>query len=136
MTRPRHRERGSIYRRMRDGRWVASVSFGHDKDGNRIRDVRYARTKKEAMEVRGTLIRALSRGPAGNLRFGKKEVVKATEGFEFLGYDLRVVRGNAAATPTDDNQQSVFDKFIGHMTRRRYDEARRCVTRWISSQTR
>ena len=90
----------------------------------------FARTKKEAIEVRDTLIRALSRGPAGNLRFGKKEVVKATEGFEFLGYELRVVRGNAVAKPTDDNQQSVLDKFIGHMTRRRYDKARRCVTRW------
>ncbi len=92
----------------------------------------FTHTEEEAIAVRDTLIRAIARGPAGNLRFGKKEVVRATEGFAFLGYELRVVRGEAVATPTDDNQVKIFSRFHRHVERQQYERARQCVRRWAA----
>ncbi len=45
---------GSVYRRA-DGRWVASVSFGENRAGERIRVEEYAKTKKEARDKLQTL---------------------------------------------------------------------------------
>jgi hypothetical protein len=87
-------------------------------------------SRKGAREVKQALTRALAQSPAGSLTFGTKEIVRLTDGFEFLGYDFRTVRGVPTAVPTDENHRIILGKFHQRMKRRQYDKARKCIERW------
>ena len=92
----------------------------------------FVRTRKEATGVKQALTRSLAQGPAGSLTFGTKEVVRLTDGFEFLGYDFVTRRGVPTATPTEENQRKIFNKYHQHMRRRQYDAARDCLDQWAA----
>lgn len=91
------------------------------------------RTRKGAREVKQTLTRALAQGPAGSLTFGTRRVVRLGDGFQFLGYDFRTVRGAPEARPTDENVKKVLGDFHQRMKRGQWDEARRCIERWLAN---
>ncbi len=70
---------GSIYRRSKDGRWVAAVHLGH-QDGRRVREAMYARTQAEARK----LLRDAQREPErGRLRTDERRTLG-----EYLGWWL------------------------------------------------
>ena len=90
------------------------------------------RTRKEAVRARKALVRAFAASPSGNFVLGKLKVVRLDAGFAFLGYRFQTVRGAPTVSPTDENHKIIFDRFAGHIKRRQYDKARKCIERWAA----
>jgi integrase len=58
----RARGEGSVYKRVKDGRWVATLPLGRDGMGKRIRRVFYGRTRQQALATRKAFQRDLEEG--------------------------------------------------------------------------
>jgi hypothetical protein len=56
---------GSIYRRTKDGRWVAAIHLGY-RDGRRVRKAMYARTQAQARQLLREAQRECEQGVLGN----------------------------------------------------------------------
>ncbi len=117
--------------------WIISVVLKALPESTRVvcsadNVIVFVRTRKEAMGVKQALTRSLAQGPAGSLTFGTKEVVRLTDGFEFLGYDFLTRRGVPTAVPTDENHRIILGRFHQRMKRRQYDKAQKCVEQWAA----
>jgi integrase len=92
MRKRRGRGENGIYRRESDGRWVGSLSLGHDGGGKRVRRVVYGGTKREVQDKLDALRR--DAGAGVKLTPGKVTVAEAVGRW----LDLEVKPNRAPAT--------------------------------------
>lgn len=92
----------------------------------------FGRTKHEVVEAVQTLTRALARSPAGQLTFGEVTIARVQDGFDYMSYGFRVVRGEAMVMLSDKSQRRFFNRFDRLMSAKDYAGARLYAERWAA----
>lgn len=105
MSKRRGNNEGSIYQ-IKNGRWVAAITIGYNKNGNPKRKVYYGRTRKEAQEK---LVKAQHLFNTGKLT---QKSLKNITLAEWLDTWLNVFKKNAVKATTFRSYQKIIELYI------------------------
>ncbi len=93
------------------------------------------KTKKEAEQIKDALYRVFSvDGPVGHIAFKHCMIRRASDGFDFLGYYIKRVKGEAVCIPSEGktaNVRAVVSHFLS--LNRRHERLRAHVRSWCAA---